>query len=180
MPYSMQDLSFPEQKSNLHALHWTHGVLTTEPPQKFSLFTLLIIPTIYDISASTTGKGTAQTFKECLFFSFLKINSCRYLSLAVMGLRCCEGFSLAAVSGGYSLRASSCCRAQVLGPTGFDCCGTEARGLQKLWHTGLAAPWHVESSRTRDRIHVPHIGRLILNHWTTSVKGSLECPFETS
>ena len=38
---------------------------------------------------------------------------------------------------------------------------------QDLWHTGLIALHHVGSSRTRDRTHVPCIGRWILNHWTT-------------
>ena len=33
--------------------------------------------------------------------------------------------------------------------------------------TGLVAPRHVESSRTRDQTRVPCIGRWILNHWTT-------------
>ena len=32
---------------------------------------------------------------------------------------------------------------------------------------GLVAPWRVGSSQTRDRTHVPCIGRQILNHWTT-------------
>ena len=32
----------------------------------------------------------------------------------------------------------------------------------------LVAPWHVESSWTRDQTCIPHIGRQILNHWTTS------------
>ena len=32
---------------------------------------------------------------------------------------------------------------------------------------GLVAPWQVESSQARDRTHVPHFGRQILNHWTT-------------
>ena len=35
------------------------------------------------------------------FFNFLKIILC----LAVLGLRCCSGFSLAAASGGSSLAA---------------------------------------------------------------------------
>ena len=30
---------------------------------------------------------------------------------------------------------------------------------QLLWHTGLAAPWHVRSSQTRDRTYVPDIDR---------------------
>ena len=38
---------------------------------------------------------------------------------------------------------------------------------QQLWHMGLVAPRHVESSRTRDQTCVPCIGRQIPNHWTT-------------
>ena len=37
-----------------------------------------------------------------------------------------------------------------------------------LWRTGLVAPWHVGSSRTRARTRVPCIGRWILNHCTTT------------
>ena len=33
--------------------------------------------------------------------------------------------------------------------------------------TGSVAPWHVESSRTRDRTHVPCIGRQTIIHSTT-------------
>ena len=33
-----------------------------------------------------------------------------------------------------------------------------------MWHTGLVAPQHVGSSRTRARNHVPFIGRRILNY----------------
>ena len=40
--------------------------------------------------------------------------------------------------------------------------GSRAHGVQLL----LVAPWHVESSRTRDGTHVPYIGRQILSHWT--------------
>ena len=36
-----------------------------------------------------------------------------------------------------------------------------------MWHTGLVAPWHVGSSWTRTRTHVPCIGRRILNHCAT-------------
>ena len=38
---------------------------------------------------------------------------------------------------------------------------------QQLWLTGLVAPWHVRSSQTRARTHVPCIGRQILNHCAT-------------
>ena len=36
-----------------------------------------------------------------------------------------------------------------------------------MWRTGLVAPWHVGSSQTRARTHVPCIGRRILNHCAT-------------
>ena len=39
---------------------------------------------------------------------------------------------------------------------------------------GLASLRHVESSWTRDRTHVPCIGRWILNTWTTSGKDQWE------
>ena len=40
-------------------------------------------------------------------------------------------------------------------------------GLRLLWCTGLAAPQHVESSRTWARTCVHCTGRQILNQWTT-------------
>ena len=58
----------------------------------------------------------------------------------------------------------SCCGARALGCTGFSSCGTQA---QQLWHMGLVAPWHVESSWTRDRTCVLCVGRWIINHCTT-------------
>ena len=65
--------------------------------------------------------------------------------------------------------------------TGFSSCGMPAQQLwlagsraqaQQLWHTDLAAPRYVGSSRTRAQTHVPCIGRWILNHCATS-----EVPF---
>ncbi|KAJ8796035.1 hypothetical protein J1605_002797 [Eschrichtius robustus] len=47
---------------------------------------------------------------------------------------------------------------------GFSSCDTLA---QYLWLTGLVAPWHVGSSQTRARTHVPCIGRQTLNHHAT-------------
>ena len=38
---------------------------------------------------------------------------------------------------------------------------------QEFWCTGLAAPHHVGSSRTRDQTQVSCIGRQILNRWVT-------------
>ena len=39
---------------------------------------------------------------------------------------------------------------------------------QQLWHTGLAALWHVESFWSRDRTRVPRLGRWTL---TTTPSG---------
>ena len=41
----------------------------------------------------------------CGYIFIFCINLFIYLFLAVLGLRCCEGFSLVAASGGYSLLA---------------------------------------------------------------------------
>ena len=57
------------------------------------------------------------------------------LFLAVLGLGCCVGFSLVAVSRGYSLVVehgllivvASRCRAQALGCAGFSSCGSWAQ-----------------------------------------------------
>ena len=48
-------------------------------------------------------------------------------------------------------------------------CGAQAPDAQAqlLWLTGLVAPRHVGSSRTRARTHVPCIGRQTLNHCAT-------------
>ena len=52
--------------------------------------------------------------------------------------------------------------------------GLQVHSLQQLRHVGSVVVVHglsclqrVESSRTRDRTHIPCIGRQVLNHWTT-------------
>ena len=97
----------------------------------------------------------------------------------MLGLCCCAGFSLVVMRGGYSLVVmkgllivvTSCCGVQALGHTSFSSCGTWAQELwfpgsraqaQQLRCTGLAAPWHMASSRARDQICVSVIGRWIL------------------
>ena len=50
-----------------------------------------------------------------------------------------------------------------LGYLDFSDCSTWAQ----LSRMSLAAPWHVESSRTRDQTSVLCIAGWILNHWTT-------------
>ena len=46
---------------------------------------------------------------------------------------------------------------------------------QELWPMGLAAPWHVGSSHTRDRTQISCTGSWILYHWGT--KEVPECEF---
>ena len=74
----------------------------------------------------------------------------------------CAG-SLLLCSGFLSLwwaGATVCCGAWTSHCESFRVVGT-------LWHSGLVAPWHMESSQRRDRTHVPCIGRQIPNHGTT-------------
>ena len=86
------------------------------------------------------------------------------LFLAALDLRCCTWLSLVAESRGYSL---------VLAPKPLIAVwlllllSMSSRVRTQLWPMGPVAPWHVGSSWTRDRTHVPCIGRRILNHWTT-------------
>jgi len=68
-----------------------------------------------------------------------------------MGVTLCCGTWLLTV-------VASCCRAQAL---------SRVHGIQYLWPTALVAPWHVESSQTRDWTCVSYIGRWILSHLTT-------------
>ena len=52
---------------------------------------------------------------------------------------------------------------------GLPRCGAQAPDAQaqQLWLTGLVAPRHVGSSRTRARTHIPCTGRQTLNHCAT-------------
>ena len=80
----------------------------------------------------------------------------------------CTGFSLRwlllLLSMGSRHAGFRSCGAWALRCVGFSSCSTRA---QWLWRTGFVAPQHVGSSWTRDRTHVPCIGRRILNHWAT-------------
>ena len=66
-----------------------------------------------------------------------------------------------------SAQASHCSGFSLL-ETGFRSTGFSTRGTwaRSLWHIGLGAPQHVESSWTKDRTPVPCIGRWILSHYT--------------
>ena len=95
-----------------------------------------------------------------------------YLSLAALGLRCCAwAFSSCAEWGllfvvvhVFSLQWLLLLQSMGSRCVGFIRCGTQA---QYLWRTGLVAPQHVGSSRTRNRTRVPCIGRRVLNHCAT-------------
>ena len=95
-----------------------------------------------------------------------------------------RGLSLVVVSGGYSsLRCAGFSLRWLLllwntgsRRMGFSSCGMWAQKLwlvgsraqaQYLWCTGLAAPRHLGSSRTRARTRVSCTGRRILNHCAT-------------
>ena len=63
----------------------------------------------------------------------------------------------------------SSCGAQASPCGGFSCCGARvlAVGPSVVYCMGLVALQPVGSSQTRDQTRVPHVGRQILNHWTT-------------
>ena len=76
----------------------------------------------------------ATALSSCkLLFLFFNVYFC--LFLAVLGLHCCRGFSLVAVSRGYStdgvrwllIAVTSCCGAQALGCVSFSGCDTRAQ-----------------------------------------------------
>ena len=82
-----------------------------------------------------------------------------------------HGLSLVVASRGCSSLRNTDCR-----HASFSSCGTQAWQLwlvgpraqaQQSWRTGLVAPWHMGSSRTRAQTHAPCIGRQILNHCAT-------------
>ena len=91
-----------------------------------------------------------------------------YLFLATLGLPCgarashCGGFSCC---GAWALGT----QASVVVARGLGSCGSQALEcrLNSCGAWGLVAPWHVRSSRSRARTHVPCIGRWILNHCAT-------------
>lgn len=96
-------------------------------------------------------------------FQILFFRTFDYLCLVVLGLVAMLGLSLVAMSGGhsslrcvgFSLQYFPCCRAQGLG-----------HEVSVAVVRGSVALQHVESSQTRDRTHVPRLGRQTLNHWT--------------
>ena len=98
------------------------------------------------------------------FFFFFFFNKFIYLFLAVLVLRFCarafsscgeQGPLFIAVRGPLTIAASR-----------YGAQAPDAQA-QYLWLTGLVAPRHVGSSRTRARTIVPCIGRQTLSHCAT-------------
>ena len=117
---------------------------------------------------------TALLSPAALFFIYNFI----YLFLAVLGLRCCEDFSLVAASGGYSSCGTwashcsgfSCWGAQILGRISVSSCSTWVQQLrllgskaqtQRLWHTGFVAVGMWDPPRSGIK---PSFGKCFL-HW---------------
>ena len=136
-----------------------------------------------------SSQGCSSLGKERVFFNkfiyLLFIFGCvgssllhvGFLQLRRAGATLCCGARASHCSGFSSYRAQALgARASVVVARGLSSCGSRAQQLwlagfraqaQQLWHTGLVAPWHVGSSRTRARTRVPCTGRWILNHCAT-------------
>ena len=105
--------------------------------------------------------GASWLEEQGLFFFFFKVVNFWLCWVFVAKHR----LSLVAASRGYSLVIV--CRflfavVFLVADHRFQACG-----LPWLWLTGLVTLLHVESSQTRDRPHVPCIGRHIPNHWVS-------------
>ena len=98
---------------------------------------------------------------------FIFIFDCAGSSLLRTAFICSETGVLLVAECGLTVVASLAAE-HVLWVCGLRSCGTWA----------LAAPWHVESSQTRDRTCFPCTGRQILIHWSTR-EFSTPCPFHT-
>ena len=89
-------------------------------------------------------------------FYFFK-NNFIHLFLAVLGLRSCVDIFLVSASGGICLVVV--CELLVAVASSAVAHGLPGMWAQPLWHLGLVALRHMESSWTRDRTHVPCIGK---------------------
>ena len=117
----------------------------------------------------TYGSSHWVYFPRMLFYIILFI-------YGLLGLRCCAGFSLAAVRGAslWSGKWAALCG-------GFSPCGAQALGAraqssqllrssaqaQQLWRTGLVVPRPAGPSQIRDRAHLSCTGRRTLDRWAT-------------
>ena len=120
-------------------------------------------------------QSTSLTFTwlSFFFFFFLKISFYLfiYLFIYLFFIYGCVGSSLLCEGSLqlWQVGATPHRGAQASHHRGLSCCEAQAPDAQaqQLWLTGLVAPRHVGSSRTRARTRVPCIGRQILNHCAT-------------
>ena len=119
---------------------------------------------IYEMDENRTIQVEEERFPlpttAIFFYLFIYITIWLCWVLAAM-----QGLSLVSVNGGNSLIV-------VLGlliamPSLVAELRLQGAWAQQLWCMGLVALWHVRSSWTRDRTHVPCIGRWILILQTT-------------
>ena len=95
----------------------------------------------------------------------------------MLGLRCfAQPFSSCSKQGLVFVAVLGLLGGTVSQCGGFSCCRGHTPGArasvgaartQQLWHTGSVALRHVGSSQTRDRTHVPCLGKWIPIHSTT-------------
>ena len=124
-----------------------------------------------------------KEFSTFFFFNFigtLFIFGCVGSSVRARAFSSCgkQGLLFVAVHGLLMAVASLVAehRLQARGLQQLCLAGSRAQA-QQLWRTGLVAPQHVGSSRTRARTRVPCIGWRILNHCTTrEARGTLSNP----
>ena len=117
-------------------------------------------------------------FPTISYINFFHAFSFLISLLAVLGL-CVAAWrlSLAVPSGARSLvwctafplRWLLSCGAQARGSPAAAVVACTGSGVQAPWlgRVSLIAPWHVESSWTRDQPCVSWVGSRIFNHWTT-------------
>ena len=128
-------------------------------------------PVFYGVKSFTTATNSPLYANTFSFFKFIYLFIYFWLCWVFLAAR---RLSLVAASGGYSSLRWAGFSLRWLLLLGARALGTWAQQLwlvgsraqaQQLWHTGFVAPWHMGSSRTRARTHVPCIGRR--NHCTT-------------
>ena len=114
--------------------------------------------------------------KDQFFFFFFGCTGSLLLCMGFLQLRRAGATLRCGARPSFSLRWLLLLQGTGSTRAGFTSCGMWVQQLwladsrvqaQQLWCTGLAAPWHVGSSRTRARTRVPCIGRQILNHCAT-------------
>ena len=102
-------------------------------------------------------KGEMRMWQVHISLFFFKVI---YLFLAVPGPHCCRGISQVAASRGHSLAVV--CGLLITAVSLVAPYGPKGAWASVVVAHGLSCQQHVESSHTRDSVHVPCCGRQIL------------------